>query len=176
MKDPNSTKKPLKQPEIKPIKSKRLKVYTQFNQPPQTPLITEDDGRVQHQFKEESDINNIVGRYRETGILGDPSLSSGKQPMFGDFSNTVSYHESRTKLIQAKEDFANLPAKVRDRFKNDPEKLIKFIDDDKNRAEAEKLGLIPRSEISKPPEPKVTTPVTPKPIPEPQPKAPIQSE
>ena len=75
----------------------------------------------QQQFKEEADINNIIASYNTTGLLTNPLVQSARQPMFGDFSIchkiTCSY---KNQLLQAQADFMDLPAKIRQRFNNNP--------------------------------------------------------
>lgn len=86
-------------------------------------------------------INNIIDRYNRSGML--PQLV-GSKPMFGDFSSGDDYHDACDKVIKAQNAFMSLPAKVRSRFKNDPENLFEFLSDENNRKEAVELGLIPR--------------------------------
>ena len=61
---------------------------------------------------------------------------------YGDFTDVVDYETVLQRVITAQESFDSLPAKVRDRFKNDPANLIEFLNDESNRDEAIKLGLI----------------------------------
>ena len=43
--------------------------------------------------------------------------------------------------MQAQQSFESLPSELRAKFENDPAKLISYLSDDKNNAEAIKLGL-----------------------------------
>lgn len=89
---------------------------------------------------ETSDINKIMARYEKTGVLLD-GTGILRQPNFGDFSELKDYHTMLSVVRNAERVFATLPANVRIRFKNDPQELIDFLKDDKNTAEAVKLGL-----------------------------------
>lgn len=93
------------------------------------------------EFKEDSDPNYIMEKFSRTG---DMSLivAPGKAPQFGDFVSTDSYHDSMNIVIHAQDEFASLPAKLRERFGNDPALLLDFLSDSANRDEAIKLGLI----------------------------------
>lgn len=85
------------------------------------------------------DVNLIVKQYEKTGLLknvGDGTLR------YGDLTNLPTFQEAQNIVVAAKEAFADLPAKIRDRFQNDPEKLMEFIDNDENYDEAVKLGLV----------------------------------
>jgi len=84
------------------------------------------------------DVNLIVKQYEKTGLLknvGDGTLR------YGDLTNLPTFQEAQNIVVAAKEAFAALPSKIRDRFQNDPEKLMEFIDNDENYDEAVKLGL-----------------------------------
>lgn len=94
--------------------------------------------RVDQSYKKQCDINNIMKKYEKTGLI----THTKENPMWGDFSNVDSYHESLNQVIKAKEAFATLSAKLRNRFDNDPAKLIAFLEDPANQEEAIKLKLI----------------------------------
>lgn len=104
----------------------------------ETGLKCEDESRAQQSFKDECDINEIVRRFGLTGELpGD-----FKMPQSGDFTFVTDYKSALDMVRAADEEFRRLPAEVRDRFMNDPGRLIEFVEDEKNRVEAEKLGLL----------------------------------
>lgn len=89
---------------------------------------------------EASDINNIMARYEKTGLLVD-DLGNFRQPMSGDFSEVKTYHEMLSAVRDAERWFLAFPAKVRNRFKNDVQELVNFLEDSKNDEEAVSLGL-----------------------------------
>lgn len=99
-----------------------------------------DDGLTKQEFKEQSDINNIVANFMKTGEI---SHVSNAAPHYGDFTYVTEnhYHEALTTITAAQARFADLPAKIRDRFGNDPVQLIRFMNDKKNLKEAQELGL-----------------------------------
>lgn len=104
---------------------------------------SEEEGRTLQQFKEECDINTIVRRFGLTGELPD----NFRPPMIGDFTEVMDFQSALNAVRRAEEAFMEMPADLRARFSNDPQKLIEFLGDDKNRDEADKLGL-----LQKPPE------------------------
>lgn len=100
--------------------------------------VFEDMSLTEQSKKEEANINNIVGKYKRTGIL---PIARGR-PQYGDFTNVSDYQSSLQKIIEVNEEFENLPAVLRKKFKNDPSNMLEFVMDENNREEAEKLGLL----------------------------------
>lgn len=92
----------------------------------------------QQQFKVECDINEIVRRFG----LGQKMPESLRVPQYGDFTGISDYHEACNAIASAGESFDALPAKVRERFANDPGKFVGFVLEEKNRDEAVRLGII----------------------------------
>lgn len=101
-------------------------------------LACEEPTLAQQQFKDETDINNILRQFNVTGLLPEAPLS----PRYGDFTGIVDYHTALNAVIAAEDGFMQLPAELRARFENDPENLINFLNDEANKDEAVKLGLI----------------------------------
>ncbi|WNK14469.1 MAG: internal scaffolding protein [Microvirus sp.] len=101
-------------------------------------LRCDDPSMAQQQFLEESDINTIVDRFGLNGQLPDVV----RMPEYGDFTQVTDFQTAMNAVIAAQKDFMTLPAKVRSRFDNDPQKLLEFVADDSNRAEARALGLL----------------------------------
>lgn len=92
----------------------------------------------QQQFRDECDINEIVRRFGLTGQVPE----NWATPVSGDFTGINDYHTALNALAESKEAFMQLPAALRTRFENDPGKLLAFLENDKNRDEGIKLGLI----------------------------------
>jgi len=65
---------------------------------------------------------------------------------YGDFSTAPDYFEAQQLLLRARSQFESLPANVRRRFDNDPSKLLAFVGDRSNLAEARELGLLKSEE------------------------------
>lgn len=96
--------------------------------------------RAQKHFANECNINQIMDRAKR-GIMPQ---GNSKPPKFGDFSGIVDYRTAAQSVIAANEAFMSLPGRVRDRFKNDPQEMLDFCADERNRPEAIELGLIER--------------------------------
>jgi len=100
--------------------------------------INEKPSRTKKSMREMVNVNSILRKYRQTGILTHVSAKDGT---YGDFSEIKDFAGALNTVIKAKQQFELLPAEVRSRFGNDPELLIKFLQDPKNVDESVKLGL-----------------------------------
>jgi phage internal scaffolding protein len=101
-------------------------------------LVCEEPTRAQQHHKDECDINVILERFGKTGQVPVNAISG----TYGDFSGVHDYHTALNALIASETEFAALPAQIRNRFDNEPAKLIEFLDDPKNQTEARELGLV----------------------------------
>lgn len=121
------------------------KFFTVFNPPPKAGLIFQQPSKTHTQFKTEADINFLVDRYKASGSYYDPlnpPRGTKRLPMFDDYASLPDYQEAQNVVADAQRRFADLPAKTRKFFDNDPTLLLAFIQDPKNREKAAELGLI----------------------------------
>lgn len=79
-----------------------------------------DEGLVQQHMKDEVDVNTIVRRF---GITGQLPLGPNTG-IYGDFTDIFDYDGAVERVRGARERFLKLPAEVREKFDNDPGKLI----------------------------------------------------
>lgn len=89
--------------------------------------------------KKETEIQNIIHRYKTTGQFTHVRDSL---PQYGDASTVTDYKSAMDSVQQAQNAFSELPSEIRNRFENDPGKLIEFLADQKNLNEAIELGLV----------------------------------
>lgn len=92
----------------------------------------------QQQFEEECDINTIVRRFNITGELP----TGVHMPTYQDFDGIFDFRTAMEAIRTANESFDEMPAEVRARFHNDPAEFVDFCNDEANRAEAQKMGLV----------------------------------
>lgn len=104
--------------------------------------------RTQQSAKDECDLNLIV----ENARRGAGLPVSGRTPMYGDFTGLPDYKQACLMVSKAQEMFMSLDAFVRERFGNDPGRLLDFLADGKNREEAIKLGLVKAPDVPVPDE------------------------
>ena len=107
--------------EIRSRYSPRVRVQFDFLQP----------SRTQQHFKDECDIDRILTKYSQTGFLVDP-LAPRRDFLFGDFSESVSFMDAQNRIARVREAFDSLPSQIRDRFANDPYRLLSWLEDSNN--------------------------------------------
>lgn len=105
-----------------------------------------DEPLVKQAFKDEVDINNIIDKYMRTGVEPATAAVVGE---YLDLSKIPDYEGALQTVIRAEEMFMELPAKVRDRFRNDPGELLRFLSDNANYEEAAKLGLLDEAAVAR---------------------------
>lgn len=118
----------------------------------ETGLTCKDKTLTQQHFKDECDINVIVERFGLTGEM--PQVLN--MPTYGDFTGIFDFQSAMNTVRQAEEAFMTLPANMRARFHNQPHELLEFLNDDNNKDEAIKLGLVNKPE--EPPQPPTAAP------------------
>lgn len=104
----------------------------------ETGLACPEPTLAQQQFKEDSDINTIVKRFKITGELP----TNVRMPTYQDFEGVFDFQSAMNAVAQAGEAFDEMPAEIRTRFHNDPAEFVDFCSKEDNRAEAIKMGLV----------------------------------
>lgn len=87
----------------------------------------------------EADIDKILARFEKAGMI---STLNKSEPFYGDVSEYSGLQDAMIMVQDANELFMGLSAAIRERFENDPVNLIEFLEDEGNRAEAERLGIV----------------------------------
>lgn len=105
------------------------RVQVDFPEPSQT----------QQHFKDDTDINIILKNNPDVTQI--QYVNNSSQPSYGDFSDVGEYRDALDRVLEAEESFAELPAEVRDRFKNDPAEFLDFVLNPDNGDELVKMGL-----------------------------------
>lgn len=124
-----------------------------------------DKSLTREEFAEECNINWIADRYKLTEL--DPAIWQSAlptvvtPPSYGDFTGVFDFQAQQNAVREALEGFMTLPAKLRARFDNNPQRLIDFLADPDNRKEAEFLGLVQEKETTNAPGTTSTPPQNP---------------
>lgn len=88
--------------------------------------------------KKECDVNLIIKKYDTQGVLSHVNTMEAR---FGDVTG-ADFRKAQDLFIQAKNSFESLPSEIKKRFQNDAGQFLEFMEDENNREEAIKLGLI----------------------------------
>lgn len=89
--------------------------------------------------KEECDIHNILRQYSRTGVI--QHIQKGKAS-YDDLPDAVDYQSALNIQLEASAAFAQLPARVRDSFRNDPAQLLLALQDPAQADRLRDLGLL----------------------------------
>lgn len=90
-------------------------------------IIFKDPSATLQSFKNDADINCIIARYENTGVLVDPTVPVSRTPEFGDFSDMPDYQTAQNVIIAARNAFYTLSSNIRERFNNDPAAYFEFV-------------------------------------------------
>lgn len=123
--------------------------------PPPSPGLDCGPSLTHQEFARECDINWIIKKYETTGVMETGS----RVPLDPDVVSMLptDFQCAMDTLARAQVAFDGLPSSLRDRFANDPARLLAFLNDDNNREEAVKLGLVANlseaTSVATPPDP-----------------------
>lgn len=139
----------LRTPKPQPIPTRDPSTTSQYNYPSlfhtaygpkhSTPLtFAPGFGRTKQSHRDECDINQIMKRFQRTGVLDFAGKNEGQ---YGDVTG-LDYEVGMQNIRKADALFQGLPSSLRARFHNDPREFLDFVQDEDNRAEAARLGLL----------------------------------
>ena len=118
-----------------------VKIYTAYDPPPARARIdAEQESLTNQSFQEECDINNIMAKHRESGIVTHVAAHEG---VYADFGEIGDYQESLNRVLACRDLFSELPAELRSQFSNDPGLFMDFVLDPENADGMRELGLLP---------------------------------
>lgn len=86
---------------------------------------------------QEADINVLMARFGQSGQLSQV-IEPGQ---YGDFTEAPDFRRAQEILLEAREAFGNVDAKIRKRFDNDPAQFFAFVNDENNIDELRRMGL-----------------------------------
>lgn len=108
----------------------------------QRPGNLDADGKpiyfTQQAHKDVCDINKIIKKYDKTGIITHVQKIEAR---YGDVTG-IDFFNAQQLYLNAQNMFNELPAEIRKRFRNNAGEFLEFMEQDSNREEAIKLGLI----------------------------------
>ncbi|WNK12440.1 MAG: internal scaffolding protein [Microvirus sp.] len=111
-------------------------------------------GRTKQEFKDECDINVLMAKYLRTGQMDHVNTLL---PQFEDVTD-IDFQSAQNLIADAMSLFEGIPSAIRNRFDNQPGKLLDWVHDPKNAKEASDLGFL---DLSKCPPGYYTAPTPP---------------
>lgn len=111
----------------------------------ETGLYCPEESLTQQNQEADTNINNIVRRYTQTGELPVHT----RPPLQEEFATVTTMQEAANLLIDAKHAFMEQPAAVRNRFNNDPAAFVEFCSNEENRDDMRKMGLMSDEEVNR---------------------------
>lgn len=126
--------------------------------------FVEHPSKTQQHFKDGTRIDSVLKRYAALGVNPNDvglfrSTLAGK--VYGVADTTYDYQYQLNKLNEVKSYFDSLPSGIRDRFRNDPAQMLRFMADPRNIEECVKMGLFASPEGSNRKKPGENPPTTP---------------
>lgn len=105
-----------------------MKFFTKFD-PPENPSIDFSDSPslARQEFEPECNINNILAKFKVTGVLVDPAIRSLRTPMFLDCTNIPSLEEYHAMLNNVLDSFESLPDEVKETFGGDAKVAMQWF-------------------------------------------------
>lgn len=102
------------------------------------PTIKTGKGLTEQSHKNQTDINWILADYRKTGLLKHAKDNEGRY----DDVSPIDFRQAMETVANANSMFETLPANLRKRFDNKPDKFLEFTQNPDNKNELQKLGIL----------------------------------
>lgn len=120
--------------------------------------VNVDPSKTDQQWKKDCDVNHIVAKFLKTRQITHLNQNQGT---YADVSQIRDLEQCLITVEKARSAFASLPAKIRNRFSNDPQKFIEFMQDSSKLEESYELGVRKRPEVEEEVQPPVVPPTPP---------------
>lgn len=106
----------------------KYRFYTRFDRP-ESPAIdfTDSPSLARQEFEPECNINNILAKFKVTGVLVDPTVRSLRTPMFLDCTSIPSLEQYHDMLNDLVEQFDSLPDEVKSVFNGDAHAAMQWF-------------------------------------------------
>lgn len=128
---------------------RKFVMCSRYNYPAHAGISFTKPSMTQQQFRDESDMNNIVRSALNTGDMS--VFQPDQRAEFYDCTDFEDYQTSLNFLRDVEDDFESLPAKTRKLFGNNVDRYVQFMVDPANHAKAIEIGLLSGPENQKSP-------------------------
>lgn len=131
------------------------KFLTQWDPAPRVQHENTEPSRTKQSFADEVNINNIVGKYKKTGLLTHLNDAEAK---YLDVTEVGDFQDAQNIMIKAQADFMALPASARKVFNHSTAEFLDAAHDPDKRDLLVKAGLLPEPTPTPTPEPSAPAP------------------
>ena len=121
-------------------------IRSAYEKTKRVPYVSKLPSRTKQAPHAECDINVIMSKYQQTGVIEHVNNRPGE---YGSFIGYADYHTSLNQILEAQQSFDQLPSSIRARFINDPAEFLKFAQDPANLHEMTEMGLT-RTPVAEP--------------------------
>lgn len=97
-----------------------------------------EKGRTKQSFAKEANINDIMAKFRKTGLVEHVRETPGE---FADLVGQTDFHTAMNIVAEGNSAFAEMPADIRAKFANDPGQFLDFVTNPANAQELVDMGL-----------------------------------
>lgn len=104
-----------------------IKVTERENASRRVQTVISDESLTQTQHSKGANINNVVKRYTRTGKYKTGFGDSSVVPQFGVWESGADFFEQNCRVAKVKSEFAQLPAHVRQAYRNNPVHCLDFM-------------------------------------------------
>lgn len=125
--------------------SQEITFKHRYGNNPRVQIYFSGNGRTKQSFKDECDINNLMAKYLKTGRMEHVNQALPRFECVSEYD----FQEAQNLIAQAASMFEDIPSKIRNRFENNPGKLLDWVHDPRNAQEAASLGFL---DLSRTPE------------------------
>lgn len=103
-----------------------------------------DEQRTKQSFRDQCDINALVERHRQTGLIDH---TNHRQPLYGDFTQSTDLKTHLDEVNLAKSEFDSLSSSVRALCNHSPVKLLELLATEEGCDSLKEAGLFVTDEI-----------------------------
>lgn len=97
-----------------------------------------EPSRTEQCHKKACDIHHIIKQYDRNGLVTHVNTMKAE---YGDYTQVNEYQEALNMVMNAQEQFMELPSKIRKMFGNDPGEFLEFATNPENQQRLVELGL-----------------------------------
>lgn len=115
------------------------KFFTKYNPPKIPGFSSEMESKVQEQFADACQTDNIIRKYNMMGV--NPFIAAGGS-QFLDTTQIPDFICAQNAQIKVKEYFEGLPSDVRLEFNNDPMEFAEVVSDPRNAEYLREIGVL----------------------------------